>query len=612
MPEPRVAAIVQARMGSSRLPGKVLRLAAGRTLLAHVVERVKAARAPHAIWIATSDRPEDDAIAAEAGRLGVPVFRGSEDDVLDRFRGAAEASAADVIVRITADCPLLDPAEVDRVAGAFLAAWPGLDYAANLAPDDRRIPLGLSVEVCSRAALERAWREGRERYHREHVMPYLYEAPGRFRTRVVHPAEDRRELRLTVDTPEDLEVVTAVLEAIDREPDRMSLAAAARFLDAHAEIRARNAGIAQRSFREASREASAAGPAPPLLLLRADAGAEAGLGHVMRCLALAEAWILEGGAAALLGAGLPERVAGWAAALGVACVALATDAARIVPGSADDARRTAAEAEARGARALVADGYAFGRDYLAALRSPALVTVFVDDLAQPDLPADLVLRPNAGAPGGEGILAGAGYILLREEIRRAASAPPRPRPASGRHLLLAFGGSDPARLSARALAAALAAGAPALARVTVLAGPLHPDRAALEAAASAAPIPVAVRTADPGEVAAILGEADLAVAAAGGTAWELAALGVPMLLAAVADNQRAVLEPLVASGAARRLGDAGAALEREIRAFVGADEDELAAMGRAGRALVDGGGARRAARAIAGIARRGAQGRRRR
>jgi spore coat polysaccharide biosynthesis protein SpsF len=201
--------------------------------------------------VATTDRPEDDAIAAEAARLGVPVFRGSEDDVLDRFRGAARASDAGVIVRITADCPLLDPAEVDRVVGAFLRASPELDYAANMAAGDRRVPLGLSVEVLSRAALERAWLEGTAPHHREHVTPYLYEAPGRFRARVLHPdGPDRSALRLTVDTPEDLAVVTAVLEAVDGEPDGTSLEAAVRFLDAHPEIRGLNADVRQRSFRE--------------------------------------------------------------------------------------------------------------------------------------------------------------------------------------------------------------------------------------------------------------------------------------------------------------------------------------------------------------------------
>jgi UDP-4-amino-4,6-dideoxy-N-acetyl-beta-L-altrosamine transaminase len=246
-------AIVQARMGSSRLPGKVLEHAAGRTLLAHVIERLRRAATLSAVWVATTDRPEDDVIAAEATRLGVPVFRGSEDDVLDRYRGAAEASGAEVITRITADCPLLDPAEVDRVVGAFLQASPEVDYASNMAPDDRRIPLGMSVEVFSRGALLRAWREGEERHHREHVTPYLFEAPGRFRTRVIHPDEgcvDRRALRLTVDTPEDLAVVTAVLEAVEGMPDGMSLDTAAAWLEAHPEVRRINEAVRQRSFRE--------------------------------------------------------------------------------------------------------------------------------------------------------------------------------------------------------------------------------------------------------------------------------------------------------------------------------------------------------------------------
>ncbi|MDI3286254.1 NTP transferase domain-containing protein [Polyangium sp. 15x6] len=603
MSDPRVVAIVQARMGSSRLPGKVLERAAGRALLDHLAERLGAAKRLSAIVVATTRRPLDDVLEAEAARLGLSCFRGSEDDVLERFVLAARAAHADVVVRITADCPLLDPAEVDRVVAAFLAA--PLDYAANFAPDDRRIPLGLSVEVFSRAALERAHAEGRAGYHREHVTPYLYEEKGRFRTCVVHPAEDLSHLRLTVDTPEDLAVVRTVLEAIEGDPDRMSLARAARFLAAHPEIARLNASVRQRSFRESDGPARLDGA---WAFFRADATPEVGAGHAMRCLAIAEAWVLAGGRAALLGL-VPASIAERFAERGIEVHAVPT---RIVPGSEADALWLREAAEARGAVVVVADGYAFEARWLATLRGP-FVTAYVDDFSQQDLPVDVVLDPNAGGReegrgvGPKLVLAGARYTPLRAEFGRDA-APARSFERAPLGLLLTFGASDPARLSLLALRVALAIAASVPLRITVLAGPMHPDLDALRALAAStgegALRPVIVH--DTKDVAALFASIDLAVAAAGSTAWELAAMGAPMLLVAVADNQRAVIDPLVTAGAARRidLEDARneAKLADAIEAFVRAGPDAHRAMARACLDLVDGRGASRICRALADAA----------
>jgi spore coat polysaccharide biosynthesis protein SpsF len=590
-------------MGSSRLPGKVLERAAGRTLLEHLVVRLRHARTLSDIVIATTRSPADDAIETEAARLGVRSFRGSEDDVLERFHEAALSSNADVIVRITADCPLLDPAEVDRVVQTFLEADSPLDYAANLSPKERRIPLGLSVEVLSRAALSRAHREGHEKYHREHVTPYLYEQEGRFRTRVVHPSEDLSHLRLTVDTREDLSVVREVLEAIEGQPDAMALGAALRFLAAHPDVAQRNVGVRQKGFEETDGEARLDGL---FALFRADATPGTGAGHVMRCMAIAEAWTLEGGRAACLGA-MPASIAERFEARGVDVLALPEGTQ---PGSPEDAALVVRTARERGARVVVLDGYAFDARYLAAARG-AHVTAYVDDHEQQGLPVDVVIDPNAGARqgsrGGPRVLAGSAFTPLRAEIAR--TAPPE-RSFEGRapSLLLAFGGSDPARLSARGLRAALAVSERAPLHVTVLAGPMHPDLDALTAL-SAAPGVSLVH--DAREVGPLFAATDLALAAAGSTAWELAAMGVPMLLVQVADNQRAVIEPLVAGGVAKRLdrevAEQAAAFEAAIEQFIRTDPDELRRMSEAGRRVVDGRGAARIARTLGELAREKSQ-----
>jgi spore coat polysaccharide biosynthesis protein SpsF len=206
----RTVAIIQARMGSTRLPGKVLADLGGRTVLARVVRRTARARELDAVWVATTEAPGDDAVVAECAALGVPVFRGSEDDVLDRYRDAACAADAAVVVRITADCPLIDPELIDRVVEAMFAAEPRPDYASTAL--QRTLPRGLDVEAFTAAALDHAWQEAREPYQRAHVTAYLYEHPERFALLpvVVAAPPGAAELRWTVDTPEDLELVRAL------------------------------------------------------------------------------------------------------------------------------------------------------------------------------------------------------------------------------------------------------------------------------------------------------------------------------------------------------------------------------------------------------------------
>lgn len=204
----RTVAVVQARMGSTRFPGKTLEDLAGRTLLERVCERVARARCLDALVVATTADPGDDEVARVAAAAGYEVFRGSAEDVLDRYVRAARAHAADVVVRNTADEPFCDPALVDEVHRTFVLAEPPADYAANnLAPV---YPEGLDTEVVAAAALETAWREATLASDREHVTPFLWRQPERFRLVAAGRAVLRPDLRLTVDYPADLEFARAV------------------------------------------------------------------------------------------------------------------------------------------------------------------------------------------------------------------------------------------------------------------------------------------------------------------------------------------------------------------------------------------------------------------
>jgi spore coat polysaccharide biosynthesis protein SpsF len=208
-------AIVQARMGSSRLPGKVLMDLGGQTVLARVVGRLKGSREIDKMVVATTRQPADDKIVEACERLQVPCFRGAEHDVLDRYYQAAHSHSANAVVRITADCPLIGPNLVDETIRVLREER--ADYASNLFP--RTYPRGLDSEVFTAAALYRAWSEAREPYQREHVTPYLYEHPETFRLAVVRGAVDYSRYRWTLDTLEDLKLLRTIYSLFDGRDD---------------------------------------------------------------------------------------------------------------------------------------------------------------------------------------------------------------------------------------------------------------------------------------------------------------------------------------------------------------------------------------------------------
>ncbi|EJL46887.1 MULTISPECIES: cytidylyltransferase domain-containing protein [Brevibacillus] len=207
----RSVAIIQARMGSTRLPGKILKELQGKTVLAHVVDRVKAIVGINEVVIATTTQPEDDLIATEARLLDVALYRGSETDVLTRYYEAAKGSKADVILRITSDCPLLDPNVSAYILHHFKSAAK-VDYVSNTL--ERSYPRGLDTEVFTFSALQISHDESQEPYHREHVTPFIYENQQRFRCESVRFEQDYSHYRWTLDTPEDWELIQKMYEEL--------------------------------------------------------------------------------------------------------------------------------------------------------------------------------------------------------------------------------------------------------------------------------------------------------------------------------------------------------------------------------------------------------------
>jgi spore coat polysaccharide biosynthesis protein SpsF len=238
----KVVAIVQARMASSRLPGKVLADIEGEPMLARVVDRARRAMSLDDVVIATTTDSGDSAIVQFCERRDITVFEGHPSDVLDRFYRCASSEKADVIVRITGDCPLIDPDLIDLTTRTLLDADPELDFAANRLPQNRTFPIGLDTEVCSFRALEIAWKEADQRYQREHVMPFIYENENRFRTRIIDYEKNLGKLRWTVDTPEDLELIRQIYRHFGGRDD-VSWLEVLRLFDERPDLAKINAGV---------------------------------------------------------------------------------------------------------------------------------------------------------------------------------------------------------------------------------------------------------------------------------------------------------------------------------------------------------------------------------
>ena len=209
-------AIIQARMGSSRLPGKILAELAGQPMLARCVARLGRAQMLDDLLVATTTSPVDDVTTELCATRGWRCFRGSEDDVLDRYYQAARLQDADVVVRVTSDCPFIEPEIVDRVLREFSKRQPDVDYASNVIPE-RTYPRGLDVEVFTVKALERAWREDDNAAWREHVTEYIIRNPDRFKLHGVCFPENLSQWRWTVDTAEDLRLARLIYTAFGHD-----------------------------------------------------------------------------------------------------------------------------------------------------------------------------------------------------------------------------------------------------------------------------------------------------------------------------------------------------------------------------------------------------------
>lgn len=207
-----IAAIIQARMSSTRLPGKVLTDIEGKPLLWHIIERLEKAKKIDTIIVATTDKKSDKKVIDVAKKAGVKTFAGSENDVLDRYYKAAKKFGSKVIVRITSDDPFKDPKIIDKLVGVFLKSKGKFDYISNtIIPT---YPEGLDIEIFSFKALEKAWRESKKLFEREHITPYIWRHPEKFNLKNISLKKDLSYLRWTIDYPQDLQFAREIYKRL--------------------------------------------------------------------------------------------------------------------------------------------------------------------------------------------------------------------------------------------------------------------------------------------------------------------------------------------------------------------------------------------------------------
>jgi len=516
---PRVVAIVQARMGSTRLPGKVLRPIAGRPLLWHVVHRLRRCRTLDAIVIATTTNPRDDAIETFCREENVDVVRGPEDNVLARFALAAEQAHADVIVRVSSDAPMLDAGFIDHLVSALIVQ--DGDYVTL---PDGALCAHEGVDPFSRRALDKLMRDASDDpVAREHVTGYFKLHPDF--ARIVHAAEypalARKPQRLTIDTPDDLAFIEAVHERLEAKAGEASLSDLLFLLEHEPQLTQLNAHVRQKSLQASS----------GLVLIRCDGGGVLGFGHVKRSLTLARALRDREGLGVLFALNGEEEAAAVLREAGFETVVLPRTSQTTAFMNLVAARKP---------DILVADARTnLSRDMLTRIGVRVPVIAVIDDASDRRLAATHAYYPPvpqvdsfSWKGAATRVRTGFEWALLGFNSSRVATAQPQRNPLRPT-LVVSMGGSDPLDLTRLAARALVKVTMPFRVRFVIGPGFRNASLLARELEGMSPSFEAVQGVSD---LKSEFMAADLALVAFGVTAYELAALGVPALYLALSED----------------------------------------------------------------------------
>ncbi len=574
----RIVAVIQARMGSTRLPGKVLRPIAGRPLLWHIVHRLKKSHLIEDVVVATTTNPLDDAIVEFGKQNDVAVIRGPEDNVLARFALAAEVTDADIVVRVSSDAPFLDAGFIDHLLTAMIAQGGGyvlMEEGAGTAHE--------GVDPLTRRALDKLMMDAADdSVAREHVTGYFKLHPDfvPIARAPAYPELAREGGRLTIDTPDDLAFIEALHARLDAKAGEASLSDILLLLEREPSLRRINAHVKQKPI------AARGG----LALIRCDGGGKFGYGHVKRMVALARALRDREGIGSLfalngsIDAAEPIRRAGFDA---------------VLPGA--DSLESLVDAHTPNLLLLDCREGPSRRE-LKSLAQRVGLTAVIDDAAERRLAADLAYYPPV--PQAEALDWSGSHCEPRIgwewSLLGSSQTAHKARPPSGRPVVLVtMGGSDPFELTLRC-ARALAKLDPAFrARFVIGPGMADRERVARQIVSLHASFET-IEGAD--DLATEFARADLALAAFGVTAYELAAFGVPALYLCLTDDHALSASAFEKAGIGLSLGVAEATSDEVIaRSVAGLLNDSVRRreMRAAGLMTIDGSGPARIAADLA-------------
>ena len=576
----RIVAVIQARMGSTRLPGKVLKPVAGQPLLWHIVHRLKASHLIEDIAIATTTNARDDAIAEFGTKLGITIVRGPEDDVLARFALASEALDADIVVRVSSDAPFIDAGFIDHLIASMIEQ--GGDYVLL---EEGAITAHEGVDPFTRRALDKLMMDAHDDpVAREHVTGYFKLHPDfvPIARAKAFPPFARDGGRLTIDTPDDLEFVEAVHARLHAKAGEASLGDLLLLLDREPSLRSLNGHVRQKKL-------VARGG---IALIRCDGGGEFGYGHVKRMVALARALRDREGIGAIF------AVNGSEDALVPVCRA-GFEAKLVGPGAA----ALQSFIDLRGPEFLLLDcREGPSRGDLAQLSKNVDLTAVIDDATERRLAADFAYYPPV--PQAEQLdwsnssctpRIGWEWALLGLEQSGSRPKPLSPRPT----LLVAMGGSDPLGLTMRAARALTRLDPIFRARFVIGPGMANRDNVARAIVKLKSNFET-IEGAD--DLANEYASADFALAAFGVTAYELAAFGVPALYLGLTEDHALSASAFEYAGMGVSLGVAEAVsderLAKSVWALLG-DGTRRREMRAAGLMTIDGQGAARVAADLA-------------
>jgi spore coat polysaccharide biosynthesis protein SpsF len=526
MDNPRVSAIIQARMGSTRLPGKVLMSLAGRPVLWHIIHRLKKCRTIDDIVVATSDLKEDDKLAAWCRENDIPVYRGPEENVLQRFALAVKSLDPEIIIRICGDSPMVDPRVIDQLVTHLVST--GADHCKG----DKKTPtIHEGFSPFSRQAFERLLAEAADDpVAIEHVTAYFDQHPEKFKTATIPMPREHwfSGARMSIDTPADLRFMNEVYARLDVPPGEADMTDVVQLLKDNPDLLSINNHVRQKAATDKTFKA----------VIRCDGDEQIGLGHVVRCLALAEELrdSQSVGVSFAMVSGKPGmdmvRSAGFP----------------VIPLTDQVNEDTWLDKliQTRNPNALILDvRSSLSPAIVRQWRENGLLIATIDDPSDRRLEADLAFYPPvpqveemdwSGFTGR--LFVGWEWVLLRKQFSRppevhgrvSSSGHSTPHPSE---LLITMGGSDPAGLTLKAVRALNQVNSSFHATVILGSGFIHDDELLRLLEKATFPYTILLNVND---MAGVMKKSDLALSSFGGTAYELAACGVPGIFFALTDD----------------------------------------------------------------------------